>query len=60
MSGENSAYHLLTKEIESLQRSHRLRTRLNISESYMRLSAHLVVPDSNDIKYRAIGRKEGV
>lgn len=56
----NKSYHVLAKEVKPLQRSHSLRTRLNISKCDMGLSSHLTILDSDDIKDRAIGREKGV
>ena len=52
--------HLLAKEIKSLKRSHRLRTRLHISKGHMRLASHLVISQSDDIKDWPIGCKQGI
>lgn len=57
---EGRTDHLLPKKIKALERSHRLRTRLRISKSNMRLASHLVIPKSDDIKNRAIGCEESI
>lgn len=54
------SHHFLSKEVEPLQRSHSLRTSLNISKCYMRLASHLTILECDDIQDRAIGREEGV
>ena len=52
--------HFLPQKIKPLERSHRLGTRLHISEGNVRLASHLVIPKSHDIKDRAVGREESV
>lgn len=52
--------HLLPEKIKPLQRSHGLRARLHVSKRDVRLASHLVVPKSDDVEDRAVGREEGV
>lgn len=53
-------YHLLSKEIKALKRSHGLSTRLDILEYDMSLPAHLLSFHGNDVKDGAVGREKGV
>jgi hypothetical protein len=58
---KNKTYHLFAEEPKSLQRSHGLRARLNVSVDNMRLSTHALALRSNSvgdyIQYRSIRRE---
>ena len=57
---ESKTDQFFPQKIEPLERSHRLRTRLHISKSDVRLASHLVIPKCDNIKDRAVGREESV
>ena len=54
------AYHLTSKELKSLQRSHSLRSTLDISENNMRLPSHLHGLQCDNVENRSIGAEQHV
>ena len=60
VTGQAEAYHLFAKEVEALERSHRLRTGLYVSKHDVCLTSHTLCSCRIHIQNGSVGRKEHV